>query len=212
MKCNQCEYINKDDALFCTQCGAPLKEEEELTVVEELVQEEVKEEIEEVFTDNQSEELVEDKHEEPVEKEETIIVEDEKIYCQICQNEIYESTVICPHCGSATGKTVPVQLVIEDKENIGLNLLSLFVPVLGILSYFIFREKLPKLTKKMAVFGLIGLIIMIVSSGLAYLPEMFKDTCSYVSSSEEKCDQEVYQDGYCEYHYFIQQNPFFQNF
>lgn len=229
MKCNQCGNINKEGSLFCSQCGNPLNKEEIVeenvkhedvveVLADEIAEENVThEEVVEVLADEIAEENT--KHEESTEtleneaQEETLEKVQEEIYCEYCKNKIFPTTVICPHCGSATGKTIPVSLTIEDKRNIGLDILSLLSPLFGIFAYLIFKDKLPKLTKSMKNFSLIGIAIILIVIMLSGVLSMFgKERCKYTDTSGQRCSEEVYEDGYCQYHYFTNQNPFFQNF
>ena len=227
MLCKECGAMNKDGALFCSQCGNLLNKEEVEEHKEEIINESHEDPIEEVKEEYVQNEDVKECEEEIIDEpeqvqEEKIIVEpeqvqeeikeDQRVYCQYCGEKIYPSALICPHCGSSTGKTIPVTLMIEDKNNIGLNVLSLFSPLFGIFGYLIFKDKLPKMTKSMRNFAIIGIACLCAFFFLlGVTSELGKETCQY-SEQGTRCQEEVYQDGYCQYHYFMTQNPFFQNF
>ncbi len=200
MICQHCGNENREGALFCSQCGKPLE-------IKEEVIEEIKDDEEEIV-ENKQEEVVEEIKEEPIIEEKK-----EQYYCQYCHSEIYESTIICPHCGSLLKKGVPVYLNIEDKSNIGLNILSLINPLIGIFGYLIFKNYLPKLTKAMRNFALIGLsIILLLAIVVVFANNIVKDTCHYTTMDGQRCQEEVYKDGLCPYHYTQQNNSFFQYF
>lgn len=225
MLCKECGAMNKEGALFCSQCGTLLSKEEVKEYKEEAINEsyeeheEVKEECainEDVQEHEEKIDALEQVQEEKNDESEQILeeIKDERfVYCKYCGEKIYPSALICPHCGSATGKTIPVSLMIEDKKNIGLNVLSLISPLFGIFGYLIFKDKLPKMTKSMRNFAIIGIVCLIALFFLiGVTSELSKETCHYSDQQGTRCQEEVYQDGYCQYHYFMTQNPFFQNF
>lgn len=227
MLCKECGAMNKEGALFCSQCGTLLSKEEVEEYKEEMINENHEEIVEEVNEECAIKEDVQEHEEEKTDKPEQVqeeIIDEPKqvqeesidnrfVYCKYCGEKIYPSALICPHCGSSTGKTIPVSLMIEDKKNIGLNVLSLISPLFGIFGYLIFKDKLPKMTKSMRNFAIIGIISLIAFFFLiGVTSELSKETCHYSDQQGTRCQEEVYQDGYCQYHYFMTQNPFFQNF
>lgn len=117
------------------------------------------------------------------------------MYCAKCGTLLPENASMCPNCGtsvvdnSQSGASVfyptqqpqnsPVyqQPPAADKSNIWLNVLSFFVPIFGIIWYFVKREKKPKEAKgtlKTAIVGvavnfaiiLLGFIFVFVGTGL----------------------------------------------
>lgn len=113
------------------------------------------------------------------------------MYCAKCGNQLPENAAMCPNCGtpivsnSKFGESTqqpqnsPVyqQPTVVDKSNIGLNILSFFVPIFGIIWYFVKREKKPKEAKgtlKTAIAGvvvnfaiiLLSFIFVFVGTGL----------------------------------------------
>ena len=74
------------------------------------------------------------------------------MYCENCGEEISKEAYICPKCGVKVKKDDEI----EDKPNIGLNILSLLFPIIGIILYFSWKSKTPKKAKSVLTYGLIG--------------------------------------------------------
>ena len=55
------------------------------------------------------------------------------MYCENCGAEISKEAYVCPKCGVKVKK----EKTAEDKPNMGLNILSLFFPIIGIILYFV---------------------------------------------------------------------------
>ena len=74
------------------------------------------------------------------------------MYCENCGEEISKEAYICPKCGVKVKKDDEV----EDKPNIGLNILALLFPIIGIILYFSWKSATPKKAKSILTYGLIG--------------------------------------------------------
>lgn len=74
------------------------------------------------------------------------------MYCKNCGAEISKEAYICPKCGVK----VKEENNIEDKPNTGLNILSLFFPIVGIILYFAWKNQTPKRAKSILTYCLIG--------------------------------------------------------
>lgn len=81
-------------------------------------------------------------------------------FCQTCGKEIMEQAVICPNCGCAvtqsSGKKTQAQ---NDKANIGLLALSIFLPIAGIILWPVMHRKSPIAAR---TYGLTGIIAWVV--------------------------------------------------
>ena len=64
---------------------------------------------------------------------------DANVYCRYCGQKILREALICPHCGCKTDK--PDE---DDVPSIGLNLLSFFFPVIGLILFCVFYTRTPK--------------------------------------------------------------------
>ncbi|WP_431028497.1 zinc ribbon domain-containing protein [Lysinibacillus sp. LZ02] len=107
------------------------------------------------------------------------------MYCPNCGSSINENAEICVHCGvnvlKFSNQTTAAQ---NDTSNIWVNLLSLCCfPLLGIIMFFVWRDKQPKAAKSALIFGLIGLaisvVIGIISFVLGIAAEMMNDSYYY---------------------------------
>ena len=61
-------------------------------------------------------------------------------YCSHCGKEIMSEAVICPHCGCATGTSMSLE---PDNPSTGLNILSFFFPLIGLILFIVFQSKTP---------------------------------------------------------------------
>ncbi len=92
-------------------------------------------------------------------------------FCQKCGKEIMDQAVVCPACGCAVQSSqVSVQSDKDDKANIGLIILSVLIPIVGVILWPVMNGKSPKAAR---VYGLTGIIswvvyflLMIVIGGL----------------------------------------------
>ena len=74
------------------------------------------------------------------------------MYCENCGAEISKEAYICPKCGVKVKK----EENIEDKPSVGLNILSLFFPIVGLILYFTWKNQTPKKAKSVLTYCLIG--------------------------------------------------------
>lgn len=81
------------------------------------------------------------------------------MYCKNCGAEISKEAYVCPKCGV---KVKEDENNINDKPNVGLNILSLFIPLIGLILYFSWKNNMPKKAKSILTFSLIGWGINIV--------------------------------------------------
>ena len=74
-------------------------------------------------------------------------------YCQSCGNEVNEQATICSKCGSEIQKVIqptkqpttdPLTKPIEDKVKIGFILLTVFIPLFGLIYGLVIRKTRPK--------------------------------------------------------------------
>lgn len=83
-------------------------------------------------------------------------------FCSNCGKEVSDQAVVCPHCGCA------VQNDALDVPSMGLNILSLFFPLIGLILYLVFRDKTPRKAAAVGKFALIGFIAGIGLTILMY--------------------------------------------
>lgn len=75
------------------------------------------------------------------------------MYCENCGAEISKEAYICPKCGVKVKKEENND---EDKPNVGLNILSLFFPIIGLILYFVWKNETPIRAKSVLTYCLIG--------------------------------------------------------
>lgn len=76
-------------------------------------------------------------------------------FCSTCGKEVHENAVICVHCGCEIPQ---MQNTLDDKPNMGLNILSLFFPIVGLVLFCVNLEKKPTSAKSYGVWALIGFV------------------------------------------------------
>lgn len=89
------------------------------------------------------------------------------MYCQNCGAEIAKEAYVCPKCGVRTNNAGSTTA--EDKPNTGLNILSLFIPLVGIILYFVWKNETPVRAKGVIKFALIGIGINVGISILSFI-------------------------------------------
>lgn len=77
-------------------------------------------------------------------------------YCNHCGRELLDEAVICPGCGCAVARSGTNEV---DENSTGLNVLSFFFPIVGLILYIVYNEKLPTKAKGVGKWALIGFII-----------------------------------------------------
>ncbi len=87
------------------------------------------------------------------------------MFCQKCGKEIMDEAVVCVHCGcavnnSSTPETTVKENVVEDKANAGLVILSILIPIVGVILWPVKHGKTPKAA---LTYGLCGIISWVVS-------------------------------------------------
>lgn len=83
------------------------------------------------------------------------------MYCTNCGAEIAKEAYVCPKCGVLVKEN---RTNSEDKPNTGLNILALFVPIVGLILYITWKKDYPNKAKSILIFALIGWGIRIAFS------------------------------------------------
>lgn len=86
------------------------------------------------------------------------------MFCKKCGKEICDEAVVCPHCGCATGNPFPLSSNLngnaeKDASNLGLAILSFFIPVVGLILYLVWRQDYPLKAKSAGKGALISVIV-----------------------------------------------------
>ena len=82
------------------------------------------------------------------------------MYCPYCGTETDENIKTCPGCGN---RVFSIHELKGDVPNIGINILSFcLLPMLGIVMYFVWKNKKPRAAKSALIWALasIGLTII----------------------------------------------------
>ena len=84
-------------------------------------------------------------------------------FCSYCGKEVMDQSVICPHCGcQIEGSDV-------DRANPGLVVLSILIPLAGIIMAIAFWGKTPRAAKTYLKAALITIVVVIVLYILIYV-------------------------------------------
>lgn len=71
-------------------------------------------------------------------------------YCVRCGGEMADTAVVCPRCGA---QTVPP---VEDKPDTAMNVISFFIPLVGLILFLVYHDRQPRKAKSAGKFALIG--------------------------------------------------------
>lgn len=77
-------------------------------------------------------------------------------YCANCGAELNENAVVCVKCGAA------VQKLAEDKVSVGLVILSIFIPLFGIIYWAVKAKETPKRAKACGIAALITIGVVVL--------------------------------------------------
>lgn len=88
-------------------------------------------------------------------------------YCVKCGSEIADDAMFCPSCGQGVAAEV-VRPIVPDEPSSGINVLSFFFPVVGLILYLVWKDATPLKAKAAGKWGLIGFIAGIVGYFVVY--------------------------------------------
>jgi len=80
------------------------------------------------------------------------------MFCKTCGKEVHAQCVVCPHCGVATGGGDQS----GDTGNVGWSFLGFFIPLVGLILYFIWKQTHPKNAKMAGKGALANIILWVV--------------------------------------------------
>ena len=84
-------------------------------------------------------------------------------FCQYCGTEVHEHAVVCVKCGCSIASASPVSNE-PDVESIGLNILSVFFPIIGLILYIVYNQSSPIKAKAIGKWAIIGFAIGVCCS------------------------------------------------
>ena len=79
-------------------------------------------------------------------------------YCPTCGVEVHTNAVICVKCGCA----LPSRYIEADVPSMGLNIFSIFFPIIGLILFLAYNNKFPLKAKGLLRATIIGFIINII--------------------------------------------------
>lgn len=89
-------------------------------------------------------------------------------YCSNCGAEIDENAVICVKCGCAVqGKGTQVATA-EDTVSVGFVILSILIPLFGIIYWAVKAKECPKRAKACGIAGIISMVVSILFTVVFY--------------------------------------------
>ena len=74
-------------------------------------------------------------------------------FCSHCGKEVMEKAVICPNCGCS------IQDAEENSVNVGLVVLSILIPLAGIILAIVYAHKAPKASKAYLKAAIITIVV-----------------------------------------------------
>ena len=76
-------------------------------------------------------------------------------YCTFCGAQLPDNAIFCVNCGRPT---VPFRQMPVDRESTALNVLSFFLPLVGLICYLVFANTQPIKAHGCGRFALIGFL------------------------------------------------------
>lgn len=91
-------------------------------------------------------------------------------HCTKCGKEISDQAAVCPGCGCAVqSNQMNAQNGKEDKANIGLIILSVLFPIVGVILWPVMHGKSPKAARTYGITGIVAwaatFLLMLVLGG-----------------------------------------------
>lgn len=116
------------------------------------------------------------------------------MYCSNCGNKVDEKADVCLKCGHIIKKNSNYN---EDKPSIGLNIISLLWPFIGLILYLSMKGSTPIKAKKCGKYALIGfgigIILVIIVLVIVFSSLSFSGMSDLNSFSEEVKDMAIKQ-------------------
>ena len=82
------------------------------------------------------------------------------MFCKTCGANIPEGNGYCPSCGTAVASQTSYSAPnTEDKPNVLMNVLSFFIPLVGIIYYFVKKKEAPIEAKGALKWALISIVL-----------------------------------------------------
>jgi len=93
-------------------------------------------------------------------------ISDNEMFCSHCGAVILKAAEICPKCGcritTVQNQTVVRQTNPDDKVSVGFVILSILIPLLGLIFFIVWKKSSPSKAKSCGVAALISFIVVFV--------------------------------------------------
>lgn len=101
-------------------------------------------------------------------------------YCTHCGAEIDDNAVICLNCGCAVNQPrQPLYAYTDDSVSVGLVILSVLIPLFGIIYWAVKSKECPKRSRACGIAGIISWVASIVIAVIIYV-SVFSSVYSYM--------------------------------
>ena len=81
-------------------------------------------------------------------------------FCSKCGKEVLDDAIICMNCGCALEEKALAAK--KDEENVGFNVLSFFIPLVGLILYCCWKKETPKKANGVGKWALIGFVANVI--------------------------------------------------
>ena len=86
------------------------------------------------------------------------------MFCSKCGKEVHDEAVVCVHCGCAIENKKTSVVNSDDAPNTGFAVLGFFIPLIGLILYFMNKDTAPLKAKSARKGALIGFCVALVCS------------------------------------------------
>lgn len=81
------------------------------------------------------------------------------MFCKNCGAEIDDNAYVCPKCGVLTGGNKTIKA--DDAPSKGFAVLSFFIPLIGLILYFVWKAEYPQKARSCGKGALIGVCVSV---------------------------------------------------